>query len=83
MPECPQQEGAFLAVPKCGYLIVDRKLSRGVAPGIVVLEIVAVDDVKERCNNTKYGSAMNVKGDACVVKLGRLGNFIGTLGFPI
>ena len=48
MPKDPKQKTPFLPFPKTRNHIINRKLGTGVAPGIMVLIFVPVDDGKQR-----------------------------------
>ena len=53
MPKNPKQKTTLLPFPKTGNHIINRKLTAGVAPGIVVLILVAINDVKKGADNPK------------------------------
>ena len=47
MPKNPKQKAAFLAFPKAADHVVGRQLAAGMAPGVMILILMRIDDAKK------------------------------------
>ena len=64
LPKRPDQEAAFLPLPKGSNHVFGGQVQRRMAPGVVVLEIMVVNDGKQNGHHTKHGNAVHNEHNA-------------------
>jgi len=64
LPENPEQKRAFLTFPETGNHVLHRQVVRAVAPGVIILVAVRVNDVEQAHNHRHDGRAVHEKRPA-------------------
>ena len=61
MPKNPKEKTAFLTFPKTRNHVVNWKAGTRMAPSVMVLILMTINDVKQAAHNTKNRKGMDPK----------------------